>query len=72
MLLFSGGFAGSAFAQTQVEMNAHAAASAITADRRLNTAYAKVRATPELRLAQRAWLGFRDSQCRYEASVYRA
>ncbi|WP_293898948.1 lysozyme inhibitor LprI family protein [Phenylobacterium sp.] len=70
MLLFSGGFSGSAFAQTQADMNAHATASAKAANWQLNTAYARLRATPELRQAERSWLNFRDSQCRYEASVY--
>ncbi|MNG13789.1 hypothetical protein D3C84_974900 [compost metagenome] len=46
------------------------------ADARLNAAYKKQVATLDkaqlgrLRTAQRAWITFRDAQCRYEAGVY--
>ncbi|MNJ69263.1 hypothetical protein D3C77_655930 [compost metagenome] len=46
------------------------------ADARLNAAYKKRVATLDkaqldrLRTAQRAWITFRDAQCRYEAGVY--
>lgn len=46
------------------------------ADAKLNAAYKKRVASLEkaqlerLRTAQRAWIAFRDAQCRYEAGVY--
>jgi uncharacterized protein YecT (DUF1311 family) len=64
-----------AFAQSQSAMNADAAKSAAAADRRLNTQYAATMAklsVPSrtlLRNAQRSWIGFRDLQCKFEASA---
>jgi uncharacterized protein YecT (DUF1311 family) len=64
-----------ALAQTQGQLNATAAQDLQRADAALNTQY---RATLNglsapsrtlLRDAQRAWIGFRDQQCRYEASA---
>lgn len=46
------------------------------ADAELNAAYRKLVATLDkdqfgrLKTAQRAWITFRDAQCRYEAGVY--
>jgi uncharacterized protein YecT (DUF1311 family) len=63
-----------AFAQTQSAMNADAAKAAKTADQGLNTQYTAVMAklsAPSrllLRDAQRSWIGFRDAQCKFEAS----
>ncbi|KQS52914.1 hypothetical protein ASG17_15025 [Brevundimonas sp. Leaf363] len=64
-------------AQTQQSLNAAAAQDAQQADSALNTQY---RATMNglspasqtlLRGAQRAWITFRDQQCRYESSAVR-
>lgn len=56
--------------QTQLQMNENAATAAREADRALNAAYAKLEPTPELKTAERAWISFRDAECKYEAAVY--
>ncbi len=69
--------AGAVVAQSQTGMNASAAQAARDADRALNTQYTATmnRLSPPsrtlLRDAQRAWITFRDQQCRYEASGVR-
>ncbi|MDX7901349.1 lysozyme inhibitor LprI family protein [Aeromonas media] len=61
---------------TQTDMNICAFQDYQRADARLNAAYKKRVATLDkaqldrLRTAQRAWITFRDAQCRYEAGVY--
>lgn len=63
-----------ALAQSQTAMNASAAQTAQRADQALNAQYTTTmsRLSPSsrtlLRNAQRAWISFRDQQCRYEAS----
>ena len=61
---------------TQTDMNICAFQDYQRADAKLNAAYKKRVASLEkaqlerLRTAQRAWIAFRDAQCRYEAGVY--
>ncbi|MGE6295661.1 lysozyme inhibitor LprI family protein [Aeromonas media] len=61
---------------TQTDMNICAFQDYQRADARLNAAYKKQVAALDkaqldrLRTAQRAWITFRDAQCRYEAGVY--
>ncbi|WP_323939547.1 lysozyme inhibitor LprI family protein [Aeromonas caviae] len=61
---------------TQTDMNICAFQDYQRADAKLNAAYKKWIASLEkaqlerLRTAQRAWIAFRDAQCRYEAGVY--
>lgn len=63
-------------ARTQVDMNVCAAQEHRAADAALNRAYARLMgvAAPArregIRVAQRAWLAFRDAHCRSEASEY--
>lgn len=67
--------ASAAVAQTQAQLNATAAQNLRRADAALNAQYAATTrplTTPTrtlLRDAQRAWITFRDQQCRYEASA---
>ena len=64
-----------ATAQSQAEMNQAADQSLRKADQALNDQYSATMdalSPPSrvlLRDAQRAWIGFRDQQCRYEASA---
>ncbi|MGL4915460.1 MAG: lysozyme inhibitor LprI family protein [Aeromonas allosaccharophila] len=61
---------------TQAAMNICAMQDYTKADAELNAAYKKLAATLDkeqlgrLKTAQRAWITFRDAQCRYEAGVY--
>ncbi|WP_348684923.1 lysozyme inhibitor LprI family protein [Aeromonas bestiarum] len=61
---------------TQADMNICAFQDYQRADAKINTAYKKLAATLDkeqlgrLKTAQRAWITFRDAQCRYEAGVY--
>ena len=71
-------FAASAvLAQSQSAMNATAAQNLRRADQALNAQYTATTgqlSTPSrtlLRDAQRAWITFRDQQCRYESSAVR-
>lgn len=63
-----------ALAQTQAAINAAAAREARAADQALNAQYGRVVArlsSPSrllLRDAQRGWIGFRDRECKFEAS----
>jgi uncharacterized protein YecT (DUF1311 family) len=63
-----------AFAQTQSEMNAEAAADFKKADAKLNAVYQKVKASqdeddlPLLKTAQKAWLAYRDAEATLEAA----
>lgn len=67
--------ASGAVAQTQSALNATAAQNLRRADQALNAQYTTTTgrlSTPSrtlLRDAQRAWITFRDQQCRYEASA---
>lgn len=71
---FLGAF-GSVSAQSQMEMNAEAAADYEKADRRLNAVYAKVQkqldaeGRAKLRIAQRAWVEFRDAEAQLHADT---
>lgn len=72
-----GAMATAASAQTQQSLNATAAQEAQRADAALNTQYRTTisglspASRTLLRDAQRAWIGFRDQQCRYESSAVR-
>ncbi len=67
--------ASAAVAQSQSALNATAAQNLRRADQALNAQYTTTTrqlSTPSrnlLRDAQRAWITFRDQQCRYEASA---
>lgn len=52
---------------TQMEMNDCAAQAYDQADRRLSQAYKRLERTPELVAAERAWITFRDAECKFEA-----
>ena len=71
----AGVLASGAVAQTQSQLNATAAREQQAADRALNSQYAATmgQLSPGsrtlLRNAQRAWITFRDQQCRYESSA---
>jgi uncharacterized protein YecT (DUF1311 family) len=74
LLLFC--FCNTSFAQTQSEMNATAYASYKKADVQLNKAYKQLMAIltkkekPLLIQAEKDWMKFRDSHCKFEASQY--
>ena len=53
---------------TQMEMNECAAVEYKKVDKRLNEVYAKIPKSPELLAAQRAWIAFRDAECKFETS----
>ncbi|ENY71907.1 lysozyme inhibitor LprI family protein [Aeromonas diversa] len=61
---------------TQAAMNICAMQDYARADAALNAAYKKLVSTLDkaqlgrLKTAQRAWIGFRDAQCDYEAGAY--
>jgi uncharacterized protein YecT (DUF1311 family) len=63
-------------ARTQTEMNLCAARELRTADAELNRVYQQLTGALEpdlrasLRTAQRAWIAFRDADCRSEAAEY--
>ena len=67
----------SARAQTQAQMNNQAAAEFKKADADLNKVYAKVVAKlddegkEKLKVAQRAWIAFRDAQAEVDADISR-
>lgn len=60
--------------QTQTDMNQCALQEAQRADGRLNAAYKALIAqldplrTAKLKMAQRAWIDYRDSECAFQAS----
>ncbi|HEY8900937.1 MAG TPA: lysozyme inhibitor LprI family protein [Chthoniobacterales bacterium] len=62
-------------AQTQSEMNQQAAEDLAKANRKLNAVYAEVRATldaeaqAKLKVAQRAWLAFRDAEADFQGDA---
>ena len=56
--------------ETQMEMNECAGIAYDKADRRLNQVYKRLERTSELVAAQRAWITFRDAECKYKASAY--
>lgn len=64
-----------ASAQTQQEMNAQAADEFTKADKELNEVYAKVldvlddTAKERLKISQRAWVVFRDSEAQFRADA---
>ncbi len=61
-------------AMTQLDMNICANKDYLAADRKLNAAYRRLRGTLDsggaikLRDAQRAWIVFRDKECRFESA----
>jgi uncharacterized protein YecT (DUF1311 family) len=63
---------GSAAAQSQLELNARAAADLRKSDEQLNAVYNKLRAKisdagkNSLQAAQQSWLRFRDQECAFE------
>ena len=63
-----------AFAQSQVEMNAEAAAEFKAADAKLNTVYKELKNSQDeetaarLKTAQKAWLAYRDAQVELESA----
>lgn len=63
---------GSAAAQSQMELNARAAADLRKSDQQLNAVYNKLRAKisdagkKSLQTAQQSWLRFRDQECEFE------
>lgn len=71
------GLTSPALAQSQSSMNGAAGRGAQAADRTLNEQYrvTMARLSPAsrslLRDAQRSWIGFRDQQCKFEASGVR-
>ena len=76
LLVTSSLFVTPAFAQTQAQMNQQAANDAKRADAALNAVYAAVTKKLDAQSralvlgAQRAWLGYRDGNCKYESSLY--
>ena len=64
-----------AFGQTQAEMNQQAAADFRKADTQLNAIYGKVKAAldaeaqEKLKVAQRAWITFRDAEADLQADA---
>jgi uncharacterized protein YecT (DUF1311 family) len=62
----------SAAAQSQMELNAQAAADLRKSDEQLNAVYNKLRAKisdagkNKLQVAQQSWLHFRDQECEFE------
>lgn len=73
LLLF---FCNNSFAQTQSEMNATASANYKKADAQLNKLYKQLMAIldknekPLLIQAEKDWVKFRDSHCKFDASQY--
>ena len=63
---------GSVAAQSQMELNAQAAADLRKSDQQLNAVYSKLRAKisdagkKSLQTAQQSWLRFRDQECEFE------
>lgn len=74
LLLFC--FCNNSFAQTQLEMNETAYANYKKADAQLNKVYKQLMAIltkkekPLLIQAEKDWVKFRDSHCKFEASQY--
>lgn len=64
--------AGDAVGQSQMELNAQAAADLRKSDQQLNAVYNKLRAKisdagkKSLQTAQQSWLRFRDQECEFE------
>ena len=56
--------------ETQMELNECAGMAYQKADKQLNQAYRKLQRTPDLVAAQRAWITFRDAECKYQASGF--
>ncbi|MGQ7944865.1 lysozyme inhibitor LprI family protein [Flavobacterium sp. WC2509] len=69
-------FCNNSFAQTQAEMNATANANYKKADTQLNKVYKQLMAILDknektlLIQAEKDWVKFRDSHCKFEASQY--
>ena len=54
---------------TQMEMNDCAGQDFDKADKQLNQAYKRLEKTPELIAAEKAWIVFRDAECKYQAQA---
>lgn len=69
-------FCNNSFSQTQMEMNATAYANYKKADAQLNKVYKQLMLTldknekPLLIQAEKDWVKFRDSHCKFDASFY--
>ncbi len=69
-------FSNTSFSQTQLEMNQAAAANFKKADVELNEVYKQLmtmldkKEKQQLIIAEKAWLKFRDSHCKFEAQQY--
>ena len=74
LITASGGLGSRAYAdcpgETQLEMNECAGQEFEVADKRLNDAYRKLERSPELVAAEKAWIAFRDAECKYQAKPY--
>ena len=76
LLIFSFGFSNDSFAQTQAEMNAIADNDFKKADAELNKVYKELikdlneKERKLLITAQKNWLNFRDSHCKFEVIEY--
>jgi uncharacterized protein YecT (DUF1311 family) len=55
-----------AWAQTQTDLTRNAVAGAQRADAELTQLYHRLKKTPALVAAERAWIAYRDAECRYE------
>ena len=55
-----------ASSQTQTDMNLRSANEYRAAEAELTAMYAKLKQTPTLNAAQRAWIAYRDAECLYE------
>ena len=52
--------------QTQTDLNLRSAQEYHAAEAELTAMYAKLKRTPALNAAQRAWIAYRDAECLYE------
>jgi len=56
--------------EIQMEMNECAGAAYQKADKTLNQVYRQLEKTPELVASEKAWIAFRDAECKYQASGF--
>jgi uncharacterized protein YecT (DUF1311 family) len=52
--------------QTQTDLNLRSAQEYRAAEAELTSTYGKLKRTPALNAAQRAWIAYRDAECLYE------
>ncbi len=55
-----------AYSQTQTDLNLRSASEYRSADADLTAIYGRLGHTPTLIAAERAWIAYRDAECRYE------